>query len=45
VIYDASLDGLLQKVWDGKRIDQTEALRLYHLSLEELGVLADRRAN
>ena len=43
MIYDASLDGLLQKAWDGKRIDQAEALRLYHLPLEELGTLADRR--
>jgi cyclic dehypoxanthinyl futalosine synthase len=43
VIYDASLDDLLQKVWDGKRISQAEALRLYHLPLEELGALADRR--
>jgi len=43
VIYDASLDELLQKVWDGKRIFQTEALRLYALPLEELGALADRR--
>jgi cyclic dehypoxanthinyl futalosine synthase len=43
VIYDASLDELLQKVWDGKRISQTEALRLYSLPLEELGALADRR--
>jgi cyclic dehypoxanthinyl futalosine synthase len=43
VIYDASLDGLLQKVWDGKRIDQAEAKRLYALPLEELGALADRR--
>jgi cyclic dehypoxanthinyl futalosine synthase len=43
VIYDASLDGLLQKVWDGKRINQAEALRLYALPLEELGALADRR--
>jgi cyclic dehypoxanthinyl futalosine synthase len=43
VIYDASLDELLQKVWDGKRINQAEALRLYHLPLEELGALADRR--
>jgi cyclic dehypoxanthinyl futalosine synthase len=43
VIYDASLDGLLQKVWDGRRISQTEALRLYSLPLEELGALADRR--
>ena len=43
VIYDASLDELLQKVWDGRRINQAEALRLYHLPLEELGALADRR--
>jgi cyclic dehypoxanthinyl futalosine synthase len=43
VIYDASLDELLQKVWDGKRINEAEALRLYHLPLEELGALADRR--
>jgi len=43
VIYDASLDDLLQKVWDGHRINQTEALRLYSLPLEELGALADRR--
>ncbi len=43
MIYDASLDELLQKVWDGKRISQGEALRLYHLPLEELGALADRR--
>jgi cyclic dehypoxanthinyl futalosine synthase len=43
VIYGASLDGLLQKVWDGKRISQAEALRLYHLPLEELGALAERR--
>ena len=43
VIYDASLDELLHKVWDGQRISQAEALRLYHLPLEELGALADRR--
>ncbi|MEO7299978.1 MAG: cyclic dehypoxanthinyl futalosine synthase [Verrucomicrobiota bacterium] len=43
MIYDASLDELLQNVWDGKRIDAAEALRLYHLPLEELGALADRR--
>src|SRR5438552_8725250 len=43
MIYDASLDKLLQKVWEGQRIDQAEALRLYHLPLEELGTLADRR--
>jgi cyclic dehypoxanthinyl futalosine synthase len=43
VIYDASLDGLRQKVWDGQRINQAEALRLYSLPLEEMGALADRR--
>ncbi len=43
VIYDKSLDDLLQKVWDSHRISQSEALRLYHLPLEELGALADRR--
>ena len=43
MIHDASLDELLQKVWDGGRIDATEALRLYALPLEELGALADRR--
>src|SRR5436190_9109236 len=34
---------VLQKVWAGGRIDQAEALELYHRPLEELGVLADRR--
>jgi cyclic dehypoxanthinyl futalosine synthase len=43
MIYDASLDELLQKVWDGGRIDAAEALRLTRLPLEELGTLADRR--
>jgi cyclic dehypoxanthinyl futalosine synthase len=43
MIYDASLDDLLQKVWDGHRISAPDALRLYHLPLEELGALADRR--
>ncbi len=43
MIYDASLDQLLQKVWDGHRIDRSEALRLSRLPLEELGALADRR--
>ncbi len=42
MIYDASLDDLLQKVWNGDRIQPAEALRLYHLPLEELGALADR---
>jgi cyclic dehypoxanthinyl futalosine synthase len=43
VIYDASLDELLQKVWDGRRIDRAEARRLFALPLEELGALADHR--
>ena len=43
VIYDPALDELLQKVWDGGRVNQAEALRLFHLPLEELGALADRR--
>ncbi len=43
MIYDASLDDLLQKVWDGQRIDRAEAKRLYALPLEELGALADHR--
>jgi cyclic dehypoxanthinyl futalosine synthase len=43
MIYDASLDDLLQKVWDGHRITPAEAWRLYHLPIEELGALADRR--
>ena len=43
MIYDASLDELLHKVWEGKRISRAEALRLYHLPLEELGALADHR--
>ena len=40
---DAALDGLLQKVWDGRRIDPTEARRLYALPLGEISSLADRR--
>ena len=43
MVYDASLDRLLQAVWDGKRIDRTEAEWLYRLPLEELGALAERR--
>lgn len=40
---DAPLDGLLQKVWDGRRVDAAEALRLYRLPLAELGLVANRR--
>ncbi len=43
MVYDPALEELFQKVWDGGRISQGEALRLYRLPLEELGVLADRR--
>ena len=43
MIYDASLDDLLQRVWTGGRIHGAEARRLYALPLEELGALADRR--
>jgi cyclic dehypoxanthinyl futalosine synthase len=43
VIYDPTLDELLQKVWEGDRINEKEAQRLYRLPLEELGALADRR--
>jgi cyclic dehypoxanthinyl futalosine synthase len=43
MIYDASLESLLEKAWAGRRIGPAEALRLYGLPLEELGALADRR--
>ena len=43
MICDVLLDELLPKVWGGQRISPAEALRLYHLPLEELGALADRR--
>jgi len=38
-----SLDTLLEKVWEGGRVDHDEAMRLVELPLDELGVLADRR--
>ena len=41
--HDAPLDELLQRVWEGRRIDRAEALRLHLLPIEELGALADRR--
>ncbi|MDA7622826.1 dehypoxanthine futalosine cyclase [Verrucomicrobia bacterium] len=43
MIYDASMDALLQKVWEGQRVDAAEARRLCSLPLEELGSLAHRR--
>src|SRR5207237_4690177 len=36
-------DDLLQKVWEGARINSTESRALYSLPLDELGALADRR--
>ena len=43
VIYDPSMDGLLEKTWEGGRILPEQALRLYLLPLETLGALAHRR--
>jgi cyclic dehypoxanthinyl futalosine synthase len=43
VIYDPSLDDLMQKVWTGGRVTPAEALRLHRLPLSELGGLANRR--
>ena len=40
---DLPTDELLQAVWDGRRITPEEAVRLYRLPLEELGLLAHRR--
>ncbi len=43
MVHDPSIDALLQKVWDGGRIDLNEARRLHDLPLPELGALANRR--
>jgi len=43
VVHDASMDSLIQRVWDGGRISASDAERLYSLPLEQLGALADRR--
>src|SRR5271167_4684565 len=40
---DLPSDELLQAVWDGRRITPEDAVRLYRLPLEELGMLAHRR--
>ena len=37
------MDDLCQKVWNGERISEAEAVELYHLPLQQLGALADRR--
>ena len=39
----AAIDDLCQKVWNGERISEAEAIELYHLPLQQLGALADRR--
>jgi cyclic dehypoxanthinyl futalosine synthase len=36
-------DELMQRVWNGDRVSHRDALRLYELPLDELGMLADRR--
>lgn len=41
----SALDDLFQRVWDGHRISMAEARALYRCSLNELGILADRRRN
>lgn len=43
MVYDPSLDDLLERVWNGSRVTAEKALRLYTLPLEELGALANRR--
>jgi cyclic dehypoxanthinyl futalosine synthase len=43
VTSEPATDDLLHKAWEGARINQAEALRLYQLPLDELGTLADRR--
>src|SRR6204780_514691 len=40
---DLPSDDLLHAVWEGQRIGADDALRLYRLPLEELGMLAHRR--
>ena len=37
------MDDLINKVWNGERIQRDEALQLYQLPLQDLGALADRR--
>jgi len=43
MVMDVSGSSLRQRVWDGARIDASEALALYALPLTELAALADRR--
>ena len=41
--YKPHKSDVLERVWNGTRIDRDDALVLYELPLEELGILADRR--
>ena len=40
---DASMDAVMEKVWDGQRMNAAETAQLYQLPLEVLGSLAHRR--
>ena len=40
MVLDASRDELLQRVWEGGRIDAAAALDLYGVPLAELGAVA-----
>jgi cyclic dehypoxanthinyl futalosine synthase len=43
MICELPADELLQQVWEGRRLGPEEALRLWRLPLQELGMLAHRR--
>ena len=40
---DASMDAVMEKVWEGQRMNAAETAQLYQLPLELLGSLAHRR--
>ncbi|MEC7200199.1 MAG: cyclic dehypoxanthinyl futalosine synthase [Verrucomicrobiales bacterium] len=40
---DASMDAVMEKVWEGQRMNAAETAQLYQLPLEVLGSLAHRR--
>ena len=40
---DASMDAVMEKVWEGQRMNAAETAQLYQLPLEVLGSLANRR--
>jgi cyclic dehypoxanthinyl futalosine synthase len=40
---DASIDAVMEKVWEGQRMNAAETAQLYQLPLEVLGSLAHRR--